>query len=624
MDDMIENSSESKLREQFNSQRARMKEMFILKETEVKELKNKMVFLKREVDEKSSQLVIAEYNREKDLEDQKLRYQQEIQTLQQLISETCDESALANSELKRLNDEKERQKQEIDSNKSLDPFLSQVKTLTRKIGFGNNSQDNLEDAQRKVPSQKYASEDAEVLRSLVVPLEDEIQQLKEKLRNAYVEMEQIKGADSEVKSKSALVGMLNELEPPKEEPAVVVPHPEITANVIDPDKQPLPSDCNMCKNYELQLVIEQEKLENEKLNVVKAEKLLERMKEDLQKESKLRLELESQWQAKREEHKDEVQKLCDNLNESERKVLELHSNFEGFRDDITREMHRVSLDRHQINEHLEMLQKDNDYLSGCYVQTSEDLKDQEINLPQNIEELHELVLKYHEDLIVTKVGQEFSSAKCLSFRDESNLLRDQLHQRDRERISIEQQMKQRIHSLEEYRKQQQQQYQNLVNEKEELQRIEVEYKKQSSELRMQNIELSEALDRMEKSNMDQKSRMSMMQQEMVTNEAVQKDFVKLSQSLQMQLEKIRSEDVQVRWQDDDDITHCVNCKKEFTVTRRKHHCRHCGTIFCENCLCKSVKTGSSGRMAKVCNICHTLLVQNSAPYFSNEAPQSPM
>lgn len=37
----------------------------------------------------------------------------------------------------------------------------------------------------------------------------------------------------------------------------------------------------------------------------------------------------------------------------------------------------------------------------------------------------------------------------------------------------------------------------------------------------------------------------------------------------MQLEKIRSEDVQVRWQDDDDITHCVNCKKEFTVTRRK-------------------------------------------------------
>lgn len=110
---MIENSSESKLREQFNSQRARMKEMFILKETEVKELKNKMVFLKREVDEKSSQLVIAEYNREKDLEDQKLRYQQEIQTLQQLISETCDESALANSELKRLNDEKERQKQEI-------------------------------------------------------------------------------------------------------------------------------------------------------------------------------------------------------------------------------------------------------------------------------------------------------------------------------------------------------------------------------------------------------------------------------------------------------------------------------------------------------------------------------
>lgn len=57
--------------------------------------------------------MIAEYNRQKDLEDQKETAQQEIQTLQQLLQETCDEATLANSEISRLSDENERQKQEM-------------------------------------------------------------------------------------------------------------------------------------------------------------------------------------------------------------------------------------------------------------------------------------------------------------------------------------------------------------------------------------------------------------------------------------------------------------------------------------------------------------------------------
>lgn len=37
----------------------------------------------------------------------------------------------------------------------------------------------------------------------------------------------------------------------------------------------------------------------------------------------------------------------------------------------------------------------------------------------------------------------------------------------------------------------------------------------------------------------------------------------------MQLEKIRSENQQVRWQDEDDCDQCPTCKQDFTVTRRK-------------------------------------------------------
>lgn len=83
------------------------------KEKECNQLKQKILSIKKELDETSSLLVISEYNHEKDLEDQKLRSHQEIQTLQQIIQETCDESALANNEIKKLAEDNERMRQEM-------------------------------------------------------------------------------------------------------------------------------------------------------------------------------------------------------------------------------------------------------------------------------------------------------------------------------------------------------------------------------------------------------------------------------------------------------------------------------------------------------------------------------
>lgn len=352
----------------------------------------------------------------------------------------------------------------------------------------------------------------------MVPLEDEIQQLKEKLRSAYDEIELVKGA--EVNKKSALVGLLNETQ--NENP--------ISEKVIVENQEVL---CNMCKNYELQLVQAQDGIEAEKLKTAKVEKIIERLKQDLMKESALRLDLEKTWQEKREVHKDEVQKLCDQLNTSERSVIELQNEFSAFKEEINRELIKVVEERHEIHEHLETLQRDNEYLSGRYLQHSDELKEQDINLPQNIEELHELVLRLNENIIESKVGQEFSEAKCISFRDEASLLRDQLQRKEKEREFMEQKLNHRMHSLEDKLKQQHHIHLKLLSDKEELQKIENENKKEISNLRMQNIELSENADVLDKKNMEIKSKVAMMQQELMTSEAVQKDFVKLSQSLQV-------------------------------------------------------------------------------------------
>lgn len=366
-----------------------------------------------------------------------------------------------------------------------------------------------------------AQEDADTLRSLVVPLEDEIQQLKEKLRTAYDEIEQLKGS-SDPRS-SALVGLL---EAQKESSAAE----NETVREVEL--------CNMCKNYELQLVQAQETTEAEKQKTAKVEKIIERLKQDLLKESALRLDLERNWQEKREQHKDEVQKLCDQLNVSERRVLELQVEFNNFKNDINRELLRVVEERQEIHENLETLQRENDFLSGRYLEHSDELKAQDINLPQSLEELHELVLSLNENLIVSKVGQEFNEAKCISKTDEANLLRDQLQRKEKEREFLEQKLNNRVHTLEDKLKHQHHSYLKLQGEKEELQKVEIDHKKEISDLRMSNIELSDKVDRMEKIAGESRQKVAMMQQELTTSEAVQKDFVKLSQSLQVRVQSL--------------------------------------------------------------------------------------
>lgn len=47
----------------------------------------------------------------------------------------------------------------------------------------------------------------------------------------------------------------------------------------------------------------------------------------------------------------------------------------------------------------------------------------------------------------------------------------------------------------------------------------------------------------------------------------------------------------------------------------QHHCRHCGQIFCVDCLGKTVSSGPHRRPTRVCDVCHTILVRDATPYF---------
>lgn len=291
--------------------------------------------------------------------------------------------------------------------------------------------------------------------------------------------------------------------------------------------------CEMCQNYETKLVQCQEEAKKSSQCNSELSKELEELREDLEKEIALRLDLDKQCQEKREKHKDEVETLTGQVKKTEDLFHQLIKTYNEMKEGTNQEMLKLTAERERIYHHLENLQKDNDFLSGKYLTHSQELKDQEIDLPQNIDELNELVLKLHEDLIVSKSATEYAEAKYLSYQDEANLLRDQLLIRDRERQAMERELTNRIQTLEEQLTSHEEYQKQVLHEKSELESKELEYKKQISESQMQIIELSAAKEKFEKVSQEYRMKASVLQQELANNEAVQKDFVKLSQSLQV-------------------------------------------------------------------------------------------
>uniref|UniRef100_A0A4W5QFC4 RUN and FYVE domain containing 2 n=1 Tax=Hucho hucho TaxID=62062 RepID=A0A4W5QFC4_9TELE len=63
------------------------------------------------------------------------------------------------------------------------------------------------------------------------------------------------------------------------------------------------------------------------------------------------------------------------------------------------------------------------------------------------------------------------------------------------------------------------------------------------------------------------------------------------------------------WLKDKDANICRLCEKEFSIARRKHHCRNCGEIFCNACSDNELPLPASPKPVRVCDTCHALLLQ---------------
>ncbi|CAB3387780.1 Hypothetical predicted protein [Cloeon dipterum] len=642
-----------KIQDEFGHQRAKMKELFVQKEVQWQKeaeengrLKESLGRLEAELGEAKSQLVAIGFQQETDLLAEQQNCQTEIASLQQLIQETVEESSSSRSkyeqkikQLQEVNKQLDLELQNLRSSGPVDmsllgdgvsnvlnPLTAVTKSLARRVvslapnattiipqsslvprpssptKSLPNEHANLEECMRK------AQEDAVMLRSLVIPLEQEIDALKSKLRHTDQDLQWFYANTN--------------LRPPTAEASAMEEKTQ-TADGAESIKSSTSSDqlqkelaspgggakadlsCDMCANYETQLQMVQKQLLQLGAEKKLVQKAAERYREDLSKETEYRKEMENKWSEKKEEHKKRVEMLTAEVTKAEQACLQVREAFNVARTMLESRFNALSSEHESVSKNLREIQAENERLAGKFCKKATELQDECINLPDSVDELQEKLLLTREDLITSSVGKERAEELLIEVRAELELTRSEL--REQLKVFSDENKKLRL-IAEEYK---------AVKAAEQASQLII------AELKKELDENKRARAAAEKTEQELRNRVASLQEDLENNEATQQDFVQLSQSLQMELERLREAEKEVRWQHEDDVDECPGCKQQFSVTRRKRNCKHCGRIFCPNCLPHQVASGPRQRMNKVCAVCHTLLVRDSAPYFSKRLPNTP-
>ncbi|XP_076995418.1 zinc finger FYVE domain-containing protein 16 [Tamandua tetradactyla] len=66
------------------------------------------------------------------------------------------------------------------------------------------------------------------------------------------------------------------------------------------------------------------------------------------------------------------------------------------------------------------------------------------------------------------------------------------------------------------------------------------------------------------------------------------------------------------WVPDSEAPNCMNCQVKFTFTKRRHHCRACGKVFCGVCCNRKCKLQYLEKEARVCVVCYETITKAQA------------
>ncbi|KAF4791017.1 Rab GTPase-binding effector protein 1 [Turdus rufiventris] len=307
--------------------------------------------------------------------------------------------------------------------------------------------------------------------------------------------------------------------------------------------------CDMCSNYEKQLQGIQIQEAETRDQVKKLQVMLRQANDQLEKTMKDKQELEDYMKQSAEDSSNQISLLMAKCQKSENFLSELQQAFLQAKRSVQEQMAVLTQSREQVSEELVRLQKDNESLQGKHSLHVSLQQAEDFILPEAAEELRELILKYRQDIISVRTAADHLEEKL---KAEILFLKEQIQAEQYLKENIEETLQLEIENCKE-------EIASISSLKAELERIKVEKEQleSSSQENLQQLEsLQEAKNTLEeqlkketaaKANLEQlvfeeKNKAQRLQTELDVSEQVQRDFVKLSQTLQVQLERIRQAD----------------------------------------------------------------------------------
>ncbi|KAK8376557.1 hypothetical protein O3P69_009875 [Scylla paramamosain] len=184
--------------------------------------------------------------------------------------------------------------------------------------------------------------------------------------------------------------------------------------------------CQLCTSYQSQLQKAQSDHRDTEKQRLDLERALQRYKEDLDREARYRQVMEERWQGMAEDYEKKVAGLASVVETAAGKQMELETKFRSTISSVHDKLRSLTERREIAQQELTRLQKENDDLVGKHSKHSQQLQNEIINLPDNMEDMQLLLLRYREDIIEAKVSKEHQEE---SLKSEILFLKD--------RVSIE-------------------------------------------------------------------------------------------------------------------------------------------------------------------------------------------
>lgn len=304
--------------------------------------------------------------------------------------------------------------------------------------------------------------------------------------------------------------------------------------------------CDMCSNYEKQLQAIQGQEAETRDQVKKLQVMLRQANDQLERTMTEKQSLEESVKTGNEETAAKVSALMQRVQESETLLSTLQQALSEAKRNTQEQMAVLLKSREQVADELSRLQRDNESLQGKHRLHLELQQQEDFQMPNTVMDLQGLVVQLRDDVVASRTAADHMEEKL---KAEILFLKEQIQAEQCLKENLEDTLQLEIEGCKE-------EIASFSSLKTELERVKAEKEQLQSSLaektetldgiqgvktslEQQLKEVTGAKVALESQVLDERDKAQRLQTELDVSEQVQKDFVKLSQTLQVQLERIR-------------------------------------------------------------------------------------